>query len=192
FFFVTTRRRHTSSKRDWSSDVCSSDLLSQFVEVCRCSDRDGASRIEAAVLALEPRRNDRPGPVPRSGQAMNTAGGPVSEETTGGSHAVSGLGDVVSRASAPQRIADRIPSRSAVGALPEGTLRPGERTLAADLQVARSSVRAALLRLERLGVVERRRGRGGGTFVKNARPETLAPMAGRIEEFHAERRNLLD
>src|SRR5699024_4673844 len=64
--------------------------------------------------------------------------------------------------------------------------------LAADLQVSRSSVRAALLRLERLGVVERRRGRGGGTFVKNARSETLAPMAGRIEEFHAERRNLLD
>src|SRR5699024_11862915 len=25
-FFVSSRRRHTSSKRDWSSDVCSSDL----------------------------------------------------------------------------------------------------------------------------------------------------------------------
>src|SRR5699024_11231832 len=24
--FVSSRRRHTSSKRDWSSDVCSSDL----------------------------------------------------------------------------------------------------------------------------------------------------------------------
>src|SRR5699024_11868069 len=25
-FFFSSRRRHTSSKRDWSSDVCSSDL----------------------------------------------------------------------------------------------------------------------------------------------------------------------
>src|SRR5699024_12278149 len=25
-FFVSSRRRHTRSKRDWSSDVCSSDL----------------------------------------------------------------------------------------------------------------------------------------------------------------------
>src|SRR5438067_5178300 len=27
FFFFSSRRRHTSSKRDWSSDVCSSDLF---------------------------------------------------------------------------------------------------------------------------------------------------------------------
>src|SRR6266576_4152949 len=27
FFFFSSRRRHTSSLRDWSSDVCSSDLL---------------------------------------------------------------------------------------------------------------------------------------------------------------------
>src|SRR5215471_3291798 len=26
-FFVSSRRRHTSSLRDWSSDVCSSDLV---------------------------------------------------------------------------------------------------------------------------------------------------------------------
>src|SRR5207249_7320338 len=26
-FFFSSRRRHTRSKRDWSSDVCSSDLL---------------------------------------------------------------------------------------------------------------------------------------------------------------------
>src|SRR6266496_5410590 len=28
FFFFSSRRRHTRSLRDWSSDVCSSDLLS--------------------------------------------------------------------------------------------------------------------------------------------------------------------
>src|SRR5699024_11824312 len=85
------------SNRDWSSDVVSSDL-----------DR-------SAVLALEPRRNDRPGPVPRSVQTMNTAGGPVSEETTGVSHEFSGLGDVVSLTSAPQQIADHILSGIEIG-----------------------------------------------------------------------------
>src|SRR5699024_11278042 len=28
-FFFSSRRRHTRSKRDWSSDVCSSDLTSE-------------------------------------------------------------------------------------------------------------------------------------------------------------------
>src|SRR5699024_11286624 len=28
YFFFSSRRRHTRSKRDWSSDVCSSDLIS--------------------------------------------------------------------------------------------------------------------------------------------------------------------
>src|SRR5437868_13871793 len=28
-FFFSSRRRHTRSKRDWSSDVCSSDLFAQ-------------------------------------------------------------------------------------------------------------------------------------------------------------------
>src|SRR5690349_22712356 len=30
FFFFSSRRRHTRSLRDWSSDVCSSDLSSGF------------------------------------------------------------------------------------------------------------------------------------------------------------------
>src|SRR5207249_8528558 len=29
-FFFSSRRRHTRSKRDWSSDVCSSDLYNVF------------------------------------------------------------------------------------------------------------------------------------------------------------------
>src|SRR5699024_12224064 len=31
FFFFSSRRRHTRSKRDWSSDVCSSDLLAGHI-----------------------------------------------------------------------------------------------------------------------------------------------------------------
>src|SRR6266536_1949479 len=33
FFFFSSRRRHTRSTRDWSSDVCSSDLLSAGVRL---------------------------------------------------------------------------------------------------------------------------------------------------------------
>src|SRR5438067_13502331 len=31
YIFFSSRRRHTSSKRDWSSDVCSSDLAPHLV-----------------------------------------------------------------------------------------------------------------------------------------------------------------
>src|SRR5437868_8111310 len=31
-FFFSSRRRHTRSKRDWSSDVCSSDLRSPLLD----------------------------------------------------------------------------------------------------------------------------------------------------------------
>src|SRR5207249_5733857 len=48
-FFFSSRRRHASSKRDWSSDVCSSDLKADQAvrgsgprslgsEGCRCAD----------------------------------------------------------------------------------------------------------------------------------------------------------
>src|SRR5215813_8466602 len=32
FFFFSSRRRHTSCGRDWSSDVCSSDLIGLVLE----------------------------------------------------------------------------------------------------------------------------------------------------------------
>src|SRR2546428_2444809 len=61
FFFFSSRRRHTISDRDWSSDVCSSDLSpEQYVSGClrpaevAChwhadNGRDGAS-IESIAL----------------------------------------------------------------------------------------------------------------------------------------------
>src|SRR2546421_8513296 len=33
FFFFSSRRRHTRSDRDWSSDVCSSDLTFQTTQL---------------------------------------------------------------------------------------------------------------------------------------------------------------
>src|SRR5699024_11643498 len=48
YFFFSSRRRHTRSKRDWSSDVCSSDLISvptipALARARRCLDQLGAS-----------------------------------------------------------------------------------------------------------------------------------------------------
>src|SRR3989440_5430899 len=33
-FFFSSRRRHTRSDRDWSSDVCSSDLVARYAAAC--------------------------------------------------------------------------------------------------------------------------------------------------------------
>src|SRR5256884_2496611 len=33
FFFFSSRRRHTRCSRDWSSDVCSSDLLLDIIRL---------------------------------------------------------------------------------------------------------------------------------------------------------------
>src|SRR5207249_9283338 len=50
-FFFSSRRRHTRSKRDWSSDVCSSDLaLGQTLG--GGIDGDEAARVQRLVRAL--------------------------------------------------------------------------------------------------------------------------------------------
>src|SRR5579871_2276882 len=38
FFFFSSRRRHTRSLRDWSSDVCSSDLRSAVADIARIEE----------------------------------------------------------------------------------------------------------------------------------------------------------
>src|SRR5467141_4973635 len=51
FFFFSSRRRHTRFKCDWSSDVCSSDLLARLDLATSCSMRcPGAA---TGVFALE-------------------------------------------------------------------------------------------------------------------------------------------
>src|SRR5207249_8175229 len=54
YFFFSSRRRHTRSKRDWSSDVCSSDLdvvnLAQKHAACD-APVDGALLVESEVDA---------------------------------------------------------------------------------------------------------------------------------------------
>src|SRR5207249_5830465 len=49
-FFFSSRRRHTRSKRDWSSDVCSSDLIMYFE--LKTLDVAGAAREKCDALVL--------------------------------------------------------------------------------------------------------------------------------------------
>src|SRR5438067_9847996 len=51
FFFFSSRRRHTRSKRDWSSDVCSSDLVRSTTAWRRSTPSTGAS-LDRAPLPL--------------------------------------------------------------------------------------------------------------------------------------------
>src|SRR5699024_11683644 len=53
-FFFTSRRRHTRSKRDWSSDVCSSDLAKDHTASISCerSTRGLDNKAELQRLTL--------------------------------------------------------------------------------------------------------------------------------------------
>src|SRR5216684_8261087 len=44
-FFVSSRRRHTRCSRDWSSDVCSSDLGYELIEVVRAPIGEGGLEV---------------------------------------------------------------------------------------------------------------------------------------------------
>src|SRR5699024_11600827 len=49
YFFFSSRRRHTRSKRDWSSDVCSSDLRERdSVKTAGRPSKDGTALRRAA------------------------------------------------------------------------------------------------------------------------------------------------
>src|SRR5258707_7267688 len=50
-FFVSSRRRHTRYWRDWSSDVCSSDLLQ---ESGRCALGRWAARGKQYIVMIRP------------------------------------------------------------------------------------------------------------------------------------------
>src|SRR5215475_4184273 len=59
FFFFSSRRRHTRFSRDWSSDVCSSDLepIAQEMGERTARERDAADRasgLERSLLGDDP------------------------------------------------------------------------------------------------------------------------------------------
>ena len=82
------------------------------------------------------------------------------------------------RASAVDAVHDRLLTAIAVGAYSTGQALPAERDLATMLDVSRATLRGAIERLVEQGLLESRRGRGGGTFVtgrswREVEPETV-------------------
>src|SRR3989449_4448440 len=55
FFFFSSRRRHTRCSRDWSSDVCSSDLSATIQDLIHNAESD-------VVFIGDPRTSVQPGP----------------------------------------------------------------------------------------------------------------------------------
>jgi DNA-binding FadR family transcriptional regulator len=90
--------------------------------------------------------------------------------------------------SAVDEVSDRLLTAIAVGDFLPGERLPAERELIQLLRVSRPTVREAIARLQAVGVVEIRRGRNGGAFVRDSWTEssgaavrhTLLP---RWEEF---------
>lgn len=88
-------------------------------------------------------------------------------------------------------IARRLEDAICLGLLRDGDRLPAEAQLAAEAGVATVTLREALAMLRRQGLIETRRGRGGGTFVRmsdansdaglSARLHALSPLA--IREF---------
>lgn len=77
-------------------------------------------------------------------------------------------------------VEDRLVTAVAVGEYLPGSGLPPERELAALLGVARVTIRAAIARLVARGLLETRRGRGGGTFVRTQWPERSSDDLGRV------------
>src|SRR5699024_11851985 len=73
-FFFSSRRRHTRSKRDWSSDVCSSDLRCQRARLPGLGSWTGAVDLPPGAVAGRSTRAGRLLPV-RPGRRQRPAGG---------------------------------------------------------------------------------------------------------------------
>jgi GntR family transcriptional regulator, transcriptional repressor for pyruvate dehydrogenase complex len=86
----------------------------------------------------------------------------------------------VEQVSMVKAVADRLIAAIAVGDFSAGDRLPPERELADMLSVSRVTVRAALADLREAGYVEIRRGRGGGSFVRQDWGERTA---GAVQEL---------
>src|SRR6266496_1454857 len=122
FFFFSSRRRHTRSLRDWSSDVCSSDLPRPQ---------------SAAPLRLRLRGD-------------GTVAG-ITEGGSGGLPAVRGGGGFSARlvGGTPNLLSDPGFEADANGdGSPDGwTISPGEGTIGSDGTVAHSGIRSVRITL---------------------------------------------
>src|SRR5207247_3488768 len=82
--FFSSRRRHTRSTRDWSSDVCSSDLYGRGNAVMTATIKGGTNQLHGTVYEflrndkLDARNTFLPAKAPyRQNQFGAAAGGPI-------------------------------------------------------------------------------------------------------------------
>lgn len=94
----------------------------------------------------------------------------------GGHEAVAGRR---TRAPVATSLVDRLVTGIAVGTFSPGERLPPERELAEQLGVSRATLRQALQSVADLGLIEVRRGRGGGSFVSSASWQDVAPDTAR-------------
>src|SRR6266536_3617979 len=69
-FFFSSRRRHTRSTRDWSSDVCSSDLITSgksYLDVRQALDDLGITEADAAEIGIRVFKVAMPWPLEPEG-----------------------------------------------------------------------------------------------------------------------------
>jgi DNA-binding FadR family transcriptional regulator len=104
--------------------------------------------------------SDTPVPVPvalSSVSSLDTVFAPVHSQT------------------AFEETVDRLGTAIKLGLLPPGTRLPAERELCTKLEIARSTLRQALVALAQSGLLHATRGRGGGTFVADPQPPAEPP-----------------
>src|SRR5207249_5360759 len=81
FFFFSSRRRHTRSKRDWSSDVCSSDLIGIYAvrpRICLVEGTTGYDPSLDSVDVAVPVKSD-----PACGRSRKKCAGRDSDKSAG-------------------------------------------------------------------------------------------------------------
>src|SRR5437868_13822104 len=81
-FFFSSRRRHTRSKRDWSSDVCSSDLAARARSTCPGKRSNSSSGHEPRRRWTPPRQIGRASCRERAESSV-VAGGVTKKEPCG-------------------------------------------------------------------------------------------------------------
>ena len=83
-----------------------------------------------------------------------------------------------------ERVADEIAAQVRAGALKPGSRLPGERTMAQQLEVGRTTVHEAIASLQVAGIVETRR--GAGSVVAEDALERLEIAAGVVGDSHSD------
>lgn len=81
---------------------------------------------------------------------------------------------------AGDQVTDRLLTAIALGELSVGERLPTQRELASRMSVSRMSIRKAMHTLQELGMIEVRRGRNGGAYIRRTWSGETSPAAGRI------------